>query len=64
MADDSLADLASLGSEHADAPAGDEDAVSERREKAGRFHQNYRPPRSQEGTETDGLVKNPRLTVL
>jgi len=55
MADDNLADMTSIGSEHADAPAGDEDTASERREKAGRLLP--RPAVRQ------GLDKGPKRTV-
>lgn len=61
MADDSLADLASIGSEHADAPAGDEDAVSERREKAGRLHQDLLSARVLRRARNGRFIKKSKI---
>jgi SWI/SNF related-matrix-associated actin-dependent regulator of chromatin subfamily C len=61
MADDSFADLASIGSEHADVPAGDEDAVSERREKAGTLRQDLLSSKVLRRGRKGRFIKNPKI---
>jgi len=64
MADDSLADLVSLGSEHADAPAGDEDTVSERREKAGRLHHDLLSAKVLRRARNGRFIKKPKTNCV
>ena len=61
MADDILADLASISSEHADAPAGDEDTASERREKAGRLYQDLLSAKVLRRARNGRFIKNPKI---